>query len=59
MRIIFKALFNKEFAEKLALLLTDREVIQKTPSATPSLYPGAVGILALLQREGRLIDFLQ
>lgn len=58
-KAFFKALFNKEFAEKLALLLADREVVQETPSRVPSLYPGAVGVLALLQREGRLIDFLQ
>lgn len=58
-KAFFKALFNKEFAEKLALLLADREVVQETPSGVPSLYPGAVGVLALLQREGRLIDFLQ
>ncbi len=59
-KAFFKALFNKEFANKLALLLTDHEVVQETPSSgVPSLCPGAVGILALLQREGRLIDFLQ
>lgn len=58
-KAFFKALFNGEFAEKLALLLTGQEEKKATSSSSPSLYPGAVGVLALLQREGRLIDFLQ
>ncbi len=58
-KAFFKALFNKEFANKLALLLTNSSDIQAPPSQAPSLYPGAVGVLTLLQREGRFIDFLQ
>ncbi len=58
-KAFFKALFNKEFAQKLALLLTDKQETPEIPSGVPSLYPGAVGVLALFQREGRLIDFLQ
>ncbi|MGM9998431.1 MAG: DUF2760 domain-containing protein [Candidatus Bruticola sp.] len=58
-KAFFKALFNGAFAEKLSLLLEDKADQPVSSASTPSLYPGAVGILALLQREGRLIDFLQ
>ncbi|MGM9992212.1 MAG: DUF2760 domain-containing protein [Candidatus Bruticola sp.] len=58
-KAFFKALFDGTFAEKLSILLGEKAEQPQSSVSTPSMYPGAVGLLALLQREGRLIDFLQ
>ncbi|MBQ7567961.1 DUF2760 domain-containing protein [bacterium] len=65
-KAFFKALFNRDFSQKVAELLKgsapEKLLPEKTePQPAPELAvpPGAVQILGLLQREGRLIDFLQ
>lgn len=61
-KAFFKALFNGDFAAKLAVFMDGQS---NSPSSErkdlklPEFEPGTVGVLALLQREGRLVDFLQ
>ena len=68
-KAFFKALFNREFSQSVAALLQGKttpalpapepepEPVPKPK--LPDIAPGAVQLLGLLQREGRLIDFLQ
>lgn len=59
-KAFFKALFDGAFAEKLERLL--QGVADEPPVVIPDeplVSPDAVQMLALLQREGRLVDFLQ
>ena len=66
-KAFFKALFNRDFSQKIAALLEGREPEKELPAPEEkqkelpqfTIAPGAVQVLGLLQREGRLIDFLQ
>ena len=66
-KAFFKALFNRDFSQKLNTLLEGGEPEKQLPAPEEkpkelpkfTVAPGAVQILGLLQREGRLIDFLQ
>lgn len=69
-KAFFKALFNRDFSQKITALLEGREVEKQLPAPEEKpkekqdvrkflIAPGAVQILGLLQREGRLVDFLQ
>ena len=64
-KAFFKALFNKEFSQSLAALLSGQAPALPAPAEEPkalpkpAIAPGAVQVLGLLQREGRFIDFLQ
>ena len=60
LKAFFKILFNKEFClktENLLLNFTGSSDIEV--SEMPKFKPGTAGVLALLQREGRFLDFLQ
>ncbi len=60
--LAFKAFFrvfsDEAFANKVRLLLAG-EAPPPPAAADPEVAPAAVQVLALLQREGRLVDFLQ
>ncbi len=60
--LAFKAFFrifsDATFAEKVRLLFEGGTAPASAPAA-PQVEPAAVQVLALLQREGRLVDFLQ
>ncbi len=60
-KAFFKILFNASFAQSFAQFWEKEGQPAPAPAASPHLLvePGAVQVLALLQREGRLIDFLQ
>jgi hypothetical protein len=69
-QVFFRVLFNVVFAERVRRLGPGAAVIEPRPSApaptTPSAPPlrelpsqSALQLLGLLQREGRLVDFLQ
>ena len=58
-KAFFKALFNKEFAKNLASFMAGTMPAAQAPEPEPKVPLGAVQVLALLQREGRLLDFLQ
>lgn len=57
-KLFFKALFNKEFATRAVALFNTSEV-SAAPQAENGLEMGATALLALLQREGRLLDFFK
>jgi hypothetical protein len=52
-RAFFKALFNRKFSQKVDELLKEMKALP--PGAPP---PTAAQLLAVLQKEGRLLDFL-
>ena len=58
-KAFFKALFNGEFAERLAKFMEGQSEPSSVQAGLSAFEPGTVGVLALLQREGRFIDFLQ
>lgn len=58
-KAFFKALFNADFSQKVEKLLSEGSSQQTEVKALPQFAEGTVGILALLQREGRFLDFLQ
>jgi len=67
-KLFFRILFDADIAARARNVLEDRQtareappaapVISAPPAAKPSARSDAVGLLAVLQREARLIDFL-
>ena len=60
-KAFFKALFNRDFSQRVAALFSSPDApLLAEPKAPPAktyiVAPGAVQVLGLLQREGRLID---
>lgn len=53
LRCFWKALGDASFADRVEPLLEPPKVVEKKPSGEP------VRLLALLQRDGRLVDFLR
>ena len=53
----FRVVFDVRFAEQVAALLRDRPALPPGPDGEPA--GPALHLLALLQREGRLIDFCE
>jgi len=51
LKLAFKILFNRRFTEAL--------LVPKAPALKTSNTDGALQMLALLQKEGRVIDFIQ
>ena len=58
LRALFRAWMDADFAQRVALLLTGVDEPSEGRSAAPSR-SDALTLIAVLQREGRLIDFLQ
>ena len=58
-KAFFRALFSPSFSSAVAELLAQDSAASNTPASPPAVDPMAVQMLALLQREGRLLDFLQ
>lgn len=52
-RAFFKALFNRQFSKKVDELLKETKALPPGPPP-----PTAAQLLAVLQKEGRLLDFL-
>ena len=57
-RAFFRIFSDAAFAEKVRLLFEGGTAPAPAP-VEPEVAPAAVRVLALLQREGRLVDFLQ
>jgi len=57
-RAFFKVLFDREYADSVRLLAAPSEEEEKPEEEVP-LCLDAVQVLALFQREGRLVDFLK
>lgn len=57
-RALFRCLSDRPFAERLSGLLADDEP-RAAPAPPPVTRSDAVTLLAVLQREARLIDFVQ
>ena len=61
--IFFRVLFHREFARRIRPALADPEepasLVQATSSPPQKLHASGLFLLSLLQREGRLIDFLE
>jgi len=58
-RAFFKVLFDREYAGSVRLLTAPSEEEAEKPEEELPLCPDAVQLLALFQREGRLVDFLK
>lgn len=58
-KVFFKILFNGEFAQKIQNFLDTTPQTESVVLPNLNFEPGTVALLALLQREGRFIDFLQ
>ncbi len=65
-RVFFWILFNKQFRDEFKISYFEKnEAIEATPEEVPAvpeqkpLRSDAVQFLAMLQREGRLVDFLK
>lgn len=52
-RAFFKALFNRQFSQKVAELMKEMKALPPGPPP-----PTAAQLLSALQKEGRLLDFL-
>lgn len=55
----FRALGDASFARQAAALLHDRPAAPAPAEPPERLHASGLAVLAMLQREGRLIDFLQ
>jgi hypothetical protein len=59
-RVFFRILRDPSFAERVSRLeLPPARAEPSAPAATPAPRSDALTLLAVLQREGRLVDFLQ
>jgi hypothetical protein len=60
LKMAWRLLVNAEFAEKVQMGLEEIEAKQTKPALPPErVHASALILLAALQREGRLVDFLQ
>jgi hypothetical protein len=55
----FLVLFNREFAARVASLRQRRPTLEPSPSGRSEDSAEGLQVLAMLQREGRFVDFLQ
>ena len=57
--LAFRVLGNADLAQKIVALETPVAIEKPAPPAPEKTHASGLAVLALLQREGRLIDFLQ
>src|SRR5712664_2983137 len=61
--VYFRILFEPDFAQRVRQVLgpgSEREPLPgPTPSPPPRLHASGLFVLSLLQREGRLLDFIE
>jgi len=59
LKLAFRVLGNASLAQQVAVLEPAAEALPAAPPPPEKTHAAGLAVLALLQREGRLIDFLQ